>query len=194
MEDESNNKPAKRPPKKVTATRLHNQALYYLDQFPTTAGKMRNVLINKSKKAAEFHEQDWDAVLKMIDGEIERLIAAGILNDKLYAESKARVLSRRGKSVRMIKASLNDIQVDEENIENAVSELGGSERQTDLQSAKNYIKRRKFGPYRASDKRHERREKDMAALARVGFGYDIVKMVIDAETIEELEAMTLVEF
>ncbi len=186
---EQDEQPVKRPPKEVTASRLHNQALHYLDQFPTTAGKMRNVLINKTKKAAAFHEQDWDEILKIIDLEIERLKKAGILNDKLFAESKARVLARRGKSVRMIKASLNEFQIDEDNIDHAVAELGSNEYQADLQSAINYVRRRKFGPYREEAKRRERRDKDMAALARVGYSYDIVKKVIDAETEEDLLAL-----
>ena len=35
--------------------------------------------------------------------------------------------------------------------------------------------------------RKERREKDMGALARAGFGYDIAQRIVDTATIDELE-------
>lgn len=189
MENDSEKPKPRRDPKKVTVQRLHNQALSYLDKFPTTAGKMRNILINKCKKPAEFHEQDWEEILEIIDSEIERLTKAGILNDKLYAQSKARVLARRGKSVRMIKASLIDFKIEEDNIDDAVAQLGETEQQADILSAINYVKRRKFGPYRDEESRKERREKDMTALARVGYSYEIARKVIEAPTIDQLEKL-----
>ena len=187
MENEFDNVPPKRDPKKVTARRLHNQALSYLDKFTTTVGKMRNILINKCKKPAQFHQQDWDEILEIIDSELERLTKAGILNDRLYAQSKARVLARRGKSVRMIKASLSDFKIDDENIDDAVQGLGATETEADLAAAINYVRRRKFGPYRDKDTRLSRREKDLAALARVGYSYDIAQKVIDTPTTDQLE-------
>ncbi|MBO6889897.1 MAG: RecX family transcriptional regulator, partial [Thalassospira sp.] len=45
---------------------------------------------------------------------------------------------------------------------------------------------RRLGPWRRSEIREEKREKDMAALARQGFGYDTATRIINSE-IEELE-------
>lgn len=189
MDNKSDKPKPPRIPKPVTASRLHNQALGYLDKFPTSTGKMRTVLINKCKKSVDYHDQDWDDVFEIIDTELERLTKAGILNDELFAQSKARVLARRGKSVRMIKAKLNEFKIDDDNIDGAVNALAGSDRQADLKSAINYVKRRKFGPYRHAKSRKERREKDLAALAREGFSYDIAVKVIDVATTDQLHKL-----
>jgi regulatory protein len=50
-----------------------------------------------------------------------------------------------------------------------------------------YARRRRLGPYRPAEARAERRTKDLAALARTGFGYSVALRVIDAEEAEELE-------
>jgi regulatory protein len=59
----------------------------------------------------------------------------------------------------------------------------------DFTAAVALARRRRLGPFSTRADRHERREKDMAALARAGFGYDIALKVIDAETPDELERM-----
>lgn len=41
-------------------------------------------------------------------------------------------------------------------------------------------RRRRLGPFRRTG-REEHREKDMAALGRAGFGYQIARKVVDAE-------------
>jgi regulatory protein len=51
-------------------------------------------------------------------------------------------------------------------------------------------RRRRLGPYRPEADREARREKDLAALARAGFGYDIARTVIEASDIEALETLT----
>jgi len=44
------------------------------------------------------------------------------------------------------------------------------------------IRRRRLGPYRDSATRADFRAKDLAALARAGFSYDLARRVIEAET------------
>ena len=50
-------------------------------------------------------------------------------------------------------------------------------------------RKRRLGPFREpdSDARAERREKDLATLARAGFSFDVAQQVIDAPSVEELE-------
>ena len=56
-----------------------------------------------------------------------------------------------------------------------------------------YARRRHLGPYRAPDARDGRRERDLASLARAGFGFDIARRVVDAPSVEDLEAAVLGE-
>ncbi|MEK9755042.1 MAG: hypothetical protein VW338_17755, partial [Rhodospirillaceae bacterium] len=46
-----------------------------------------------------------------------------------------------------------------------------------------------LGPFRAGAERPARRDKDLAALARAGFGYDVARRVVDAASPEALEAL-----
>jgi regulatory protein len=68
-------------------------------------------------------------------------------------------------------------------------EYGDSE----LVAAYNYARRRRLGPYRAQEARDERRERDLAALARAGFGFDTARRVVDATSVEDLETEALGE-
>ncbi len=60
----------------------------------------------------------------------------------------------------------------------------------DLLAALRYARRRRLGPFCRGD-RFERREKDLAALARAGFGVAFARPVIDADDADALidEAM-----
>jgi regulatory protein len=57
----------------------------------------------------------------------------------------------------------------------------------DLAAAIAYARRRRLGPWRQGDDREEHRERDLAALARQGFGYDTARRVIEAENVASLE-------
>ena len=59
----------------------------------------------------------------------------------------------------------------------------------DFAAAVALAKRRRLGPFNMRGDRDARREKDMAALARAGFGVGVAARVIDAETADDLEAM-----
>ena len=55
-------------------------------------------------------------------------------------------------------------------------------------AAARYARRRRLGPFRAAPEREERRQRDLAALARAGFAYDVARRVIEAETPGDVEA------
>jgi len=50
-----------------------------------------------------------------------------------------------------------------------------------LAAAAAYARRRRLGPFRRPDQRDEKRDKDLAALARQGFGYDTATRIIDSD-------------
>ena len=62
----------------------------------------------------------------------------------------------------------------------AGSELGG-----DFEAALRYARRRGLGPYRSADQRPLERRRDLAILARRGFGYAVALQVVDAPNREE---------
>ncbi len=76
-----------------------------------------------------------------------------------------------------------------DNIEAALETAREDALDVDLAAAAALARRRRLGPYRREDERQERRDRDLAALVRAGFSYDITRRIIEAETVDVLEAM-----
>ncbi|TNE38413.1 MAG: regulatory protein RecX [Alphaproteobacteria bacterium] len=190
MSDEPEKK-AKRiyKPKEPTSRWLRDAALRYLNRFPATTMKLRQHLLRKASAGAEMFEIPKEEILSRIDAEIGKLVEAGILNDKEFAASKARVMARDGKPVARISLKLKEMGFSDDLQDHALAELGEEGRDLDLKAAARYVRKRKFGPFKPADTRAEREEKELASLARTGFSFDVARRVLDAETTEEIEAL-----
>jgi len=181
-------KSARRQPKKATAKHLENVALWYLQRFAASADSLRLVLLRRVDKSVRAHATDGAEGAALVEDIIDRFRASGLLDDRLYAEGRARSLHRRGVSLRGIRARLRAKGVGAEDIEAALAALSEDAPEPDLAAAIAYARRRRIGPYRARGDRAELRERDLAALARQGFDYDTARRVIEADSAEALEA------
>ncbi|MBO6893093.1 MAG: regulatory protein RecX [Roseibium sp.] len=172
-----------RKPRLPTEERLTRAALHYLERYPSSSANLRKVLERRVMKACRFHERDPEEFSEFIDATLDKCIRAGLVNDATYAETKAFAMKRRGASSRKIQAYLTAKGVDRGTIETVLQ----SEDQDELSSAFIYARRRRLGPFRKSADRTERRDKDMAALCRAGFSFELARQVVDSsqETLEE---------
>lgn len=176
-----------RGPRKVTARRLENIALHYLQRFATSAENLRRVLMRRVDRSAYHHDTDRDEGAAWVDDLVARYLKSGLLDDHAYAEGRTTALLRRGVAPRTIRQRLHEKGVDPEAIDAALRAAAEENPDLDLVAAIRLARRRRLGPYRLGDDRGERRDKDLAALARAGFTYDTALAVIDAETPEALE-------
>ena len=176
-----------RTPRRITPSSLESAALSYLQRYATSAANLRAVLMRRVQRAAYAHGDDPSEGTALIDALVDRYIRAGMLDDRAYAQGRAASLHRRGVSRRVIASQLAAKGVAPEDIEDALSQLRDTHADLDLDAACNYARRRRLGPWRTKD-RAERRERDLAALARQGFGFELALRVIDAEDIAALEA------
>lgn len=179
--------PGKRGPKPATPERLEKAALHYLERYASSAENLRRVLMRRVYRSAELHGTDASEGEKAVSNLIDRYCRAGLLDDKAYAAARAASLHRQGKSSRAIRQSLSLKGVEEDTITVALEELRdeiGAE--TDLAAAVNYARRRRIGPWRQAENRAPNRERDLAALGRQGFSYDIARRVIEADTPDDL--------
>ncbi len=184
---------AARIPKPISLERLQSYGLWYLSRYASSTSNLKRVLARRAEKVGRHHPIDRATATEMIDIVVEKLETAGFLDDGAYAESRTRSLYRGGASRRKIAAYLAQKGVDGATIAasfRALEEEIGTDRDLDLHAALRYAKRRRLGPYRESAKRVERRDKDIAALARTGFSIDIALKVIDADDLTELEEVT----
>jgi regulatory protein len=179
----------RRGPRPATPERLEKAALHYLERYATSAENLRRVLMRRVHRSAALHGTDPDAGAEAVDGLIERYGRAGLLDDLGYATGRAVGLHRQGKSARYIRGALSAKGVAAEDIDAALDalreEIGLQD--GDLAAAVNYARRRRIGPWRRGE-REAFRDRDLAALGRQGFGYDIARKVVEAENPEHLES------
>lgn len=161
----------RRPPKAMTAQSLENRALYYLERFSATKQGLRQTLVRKMKR----HAGDaYDAVVasEMIDALVLKLEASGWVNDARFAESRTATLARRGGSRRVIAMKLRGKGVSAELVSENIAGLD------DEEAALAFAKRKRLGPFRQGETTQERARKDIAAMARGGFSYGVIKKAL----------------
>ncbi|TAN63379.1 MAG: regulatory protein RecX [Magnetospirillum sp.] len=181
-------RPERRPPPKITASYIENAALHYLERFASSRANLRRVLMRKVERSLAHHGGEPAEAAHLVDAVIARLAGLGYLDDGAYAETKARALHRRGGSLRTIRATLSAKGVEAETAQAALATLAEAGPDPDRAAAIALARRRRLGPYRAADKRAACRIKDLAALGRAGFGWEICRAVIDAASVETLTA------
>lgn len=179
----------RRAPRKMTAARLERIAAAHLQRHASSVENLRRVLRRRIATSCAEHEQDAADFEAPLDELLARLERAGLLDDRRYAESLLRRGRARGASAREITARLRHKGVAPEVIAAVMhDEAGGSggasagaeSDAAEVDAAWRYARRRRLGPYREDPElRRERRERDLAALGRRGFGYGTASRVID---------------
>ncbi len=177
----------RRGPREATPKYLRNSALYYLERYASSSGHLRRLLLAKVARSARAHGSDAEKGAAAVAALIAELLGAGLLDDARYAGERARILHRRGASARAIRAGLMAQEIAADDIERALAGLREEAAEPELAAALAYARKRRLGPYRDPATRAERREKDLAALGRKGFGYDMARRVIETDDLAELE-------
>ena len=174
----------KRPGRPITAKYLQNAATFYLERYPSTAEGLRRVLERRLRKAEAADAPIVANVQRVIAEIVAKFVAAGVIDDKAFAQTKARALHRRGTSGRLTRQKLRLAGIDADTLDQAMDgldqELDTDPEQREWQAAVALARRRRLGPFRKKE-RKEHRNRDLAAMARGGFDYDLARKVIDAE-------------
>lgn len=175
---------AKKIPKKITETYLHNSGLYYLQRFSASTAHFKSVMMRKVKKSCMAHpDQDFEACRAMVDALATRFEGSGLLNDAVYARGVADSLRRRGRSRKAITAKMTERGLRKDQIETALESLrdesGVSDSEAELAAALKFARRKRIGPFRAGEQDPALLRKDLAALARAGFSYDTARKALD---------------
>jgi len=178
-------------PRKATPEILEAAAHDYVKRFATTQAHLRRVLMRRVIRSARFHNTDPDEGAAEVDKIVAHFADAGLLDDRLYAHARTRELRLRGASARLIRVRLREKGVDEELIVEslaAVDEEAGEDGDGELSAAWALARRRRLGAFRAASERTARRERDLAALSRAGFSYDVARQVVDGDLDDGLDS------
>ena len=167
-------------PRKVSERSLENAALHHLRKYAASTAQLRRVLLRRVDRSVRVHGGDAEEAARWVEVLLEKLARGGLLDDAALARMKADSLRGAGKSARMIALKLQQKGLAEELVAQHVRRV--RDEVPELEAARTLARRKKLGPWCTQPElRRERRMKDLAALARAGFGYDVCKKVIDGE-------------
>jgi regulatory protein len=168
-------KPARKVPRKVTPAYLQRAAMAYLERYAASAEQLRRVLTRKVANRCRLRGEDPAEFRDAIDEVVAKSLRVGLVDDARYAQGRVASLRRRGGSSRAIQAKLSIKGVDRETIAAAIEAHDGD----DEEAAVAFARRRRLGPYRPGE-RLPYRDKDLAAMARAGFGFGLAKRIVDS--------------
>ncbi len=168
--------PERRPPRPLDADALDRLALRYVERFATTRGKLADYLRRKVR------ERGWTGAPVDPAAVAERMATLGYVDDRLYAESKAASLARRGLGERRVSAALRAAHVEGE-----VEELAPAIRTRATAAALTFARRRRFGPYGPPVDDRAARERQLAAMLRAGHPLDLSRRILAARDPSEID-------
>lgn len=158
----------KPPPKPLDAPALERLALRYVERSATTRAKLARYLSDKIRGRGWAGERAADP-----QGVANRMAELGYIDDRAFAEARARSLTRRGLGKRRVTVALRQAGVAEE-------DAGGAEEivaEGTLASALAFARRRRIGPFGTSEPDRAMLEKQIGALVRAGHDFDLARKV-----------------
>lgn len=164
-------------PRPLTAKRLTNIALYYLGRYESSVGQLRKILsrrVFKEKIKGADVPADVESVIESI---LAKMVSDGYVDDRRFAESVARKCQSAGKSRQFLVGKLKTAGIDSDLIRELTDGLSDS----DLDAARRFVQKKKIGCFRPLEKQKECFKKDLAAMARAGFSFDVAKQALGTD-------------
>ena len=162
---------SRRSPPPLDAAALEAMALRYVERFATTRGKLAAYLSRKIRERGWAGEPLDPAIVA------ERMAALGYVDDRLFAEARARSLARRGYGTRRVSQALRAAFVDPGDAA-AVLEQNDAHA---FASALAFARRRRFGPFAKTGSDERLRERQIAAMLRAGHSFALSRRIILSE-------------
>jgi regulatory protein len=169
----------------VTREQLERAALAYLNRFDSSASNLRRVLLGVVRRAGARGELDLQAARALIEELLQRYRGSGLIDDRRYAENIAGGLRRRGASARAVQHKLLARGLDARIVEHAISTADRDRDDAELEAARALVRRRRLGPHRPPDERAARYARDLGALARAGFAFDVARRALELDADDE---------
>ena len=182
-----------RPP---TAESLTRAAERYMGRFAASEASLRRVLQTNIRRVAMANavfasdQNLQDQLTLAIEAIIRRYVASGILDDVAYADMKRSSLRRAGRSRTaivqrlyakgvpspVISQTMEQEHIEQERDETTLDETAAPE----YKAALIFAKRKKLGRFATRPPDALQRNKHIAAMARAGFGFQMIKKILDS--------------
>ena len=170
------------------AVRLRNYALYYLGRFDSTSGKLSEILLRY------LNRHGLNQLRPKVAELVAEMVQAGYINDQRFALRAAERALNAGKSRQQANAWLLQRQLAAPQVQQALAQLYDTPQRVvgddsdadgeaewvdpELLAARRFAAKRRLGNYGDAQDRAQRFAKDLAKMARAGFGYDLCRQVL----------------
>ena len=166
-----------------SAEHLDRVALRYLNRFDSSVANLRRVLMQELRRAQRSTVElpDAETAHKLIDELLERYQRSSLLDDARYAVAFAAAQRARGASRRLIAQKLRQRGVPAATANAALSSADCDSGNAELEAALKFVRKKRLGPHRPAELREEKRRRDLAALARAGFSFEVAVRALGAD-------------
>jgi regulatory protein len=162
---------SRRTPPPLDRRALEDLALRYVARFATTRGKLAEYLARKVR------ERGWDGPAAADPAAIaDRMAELGYIDDRAFAEARARSLARRGYGAGRVGQALKAARIAGEDIAELVEQSG----EQALESALAFARRRRIGPFASAPADERGRQRHMAAMLRAGHSFTLARQIVAA--------------
>jgi regulatory protein len=164
----------RRAPRPLNAAKLDEMALAYVARFATSAAKLEAYLRRK------LRERGWEGEgAAPVEAVTARMVAAGYVDDAVYARAKSGSLMRRGYGTRRVDQALGAAGIAPDLRDEVRASLAEQRR-----AALSLAERRRFGPFGPADTDRALREKQLAAMLRAGHPLDMARELVNAASVD----------
>jgi len=174
----------------ITVEEMRNFAFNYIEKFAPSKQQLKTYLLKKYLKS-KISSIKKSNITELIDIVTEDLEKSEFINDKFYSESKAKSLIQRGSSINKIRNYLINKGVGIKYIKNTIEKIHTNSEDQDFFSAIRICKKKRIGPNRDEANRELFYKKDMGVLARLGFGFEVSRRVMELNKDEYLKIINL---
>jgi regulatory protein len=165
-----------RSPREITPEYLKRSALFHLQKFDTTVGGLRAVLQRRVLKNCLQSGKDPEDYVAMIEDAVKHCSDRSYVDDERYTERFVESSTSKGLSKRQIEGKMYQKGVNRELVERALEDSDYDE----FSAAEAYARKKRIGKFRREN-RDDFIQKDLAAMARRGFSYEICSKLIDGD-------------
>ena len=154
------------------ANLLKEYALTYLSKYDSTKNNLERILKNKVTRMKNIETNEKNNLYIIIKQVLDNLESNKIINDEDFAYKKLINLFNQGRSEIYIKNNLYIKGVEKNIIKKILSDFDKNNPGWEIKSARTFAKKKGLGKHESN------REKDLGKMARAGFNYNTIKVIL----------------
>lgn len=183
--------------KSKTHKRLMNKAVHYLGRYQASQQSLRRVLRKFAKRKFDPDKVVVERTAEEIEAAISDVIALcvhyGYVDDKALANARARSSVITGQSAYQLAGKLRQMGVDEVTTNEAIEKRKSDHHDAEMAAAIRAMRKKRLGPYHKGDNgayadlEFADQQKQIAKLARLGYGMTLIRTILSFHSTQEAE-------